>query len=203
MKIRPGPIIIFIVSWVMSGAMSLAAPFGVLGGVGLVGHVPLSGDLSETYSVGPGIGLDLHLVYSPHFRLDFGLAPAWVPGSPTPGALATNESASLLYLPVYANFQYTLASSKSFQPYAGAGLGFTYVREKLSFTSGIGDKEASQSATVLGWQAVVGIEQAKKGRLFLEAWLLGGGTGGVEGVEDSGTSMMSLQLRLGYRVTLR
>jgi opacity protein-like surface antigen len=81
----------------------------------------------------------------------------------------------------------------------GAGLGLTYVHEKKSFTSRNGVRAATRSATELGWQVILGVEQARPRGLFAEFWFASASTGGVEDVEGTSRSLANLQLRLGLR----
>jgi len=176
-----------------------AGPFTLLGGVSALVGVPVSSDLSDTYTAGPGIAADLSIVYSEYFRLTVGFSPVYYTGTPPSGSLADNASARMWYIPAYGVFQFTLPKPPSLRPYVGAGLGVIHVNETQSFDAGIGPRDRSESSTVFSYQAMLGIELRKKGRLFAELWYFGGSMGGVEGVDGSSTSVASVQLRLGYR----
>jgi opacity protein-like surface antigen len=173
------------------------------GGLGLAGSRALSSDVSDTYSFGFGLVADLHLVYSRHIRLSISAGLNYSPGTPIAGPLASNESGRLIQVPVLAAVMYTLNTTGSLTPYGGAGLGLYYTNEKLSFDSGLGHQEQSRTATELSWSAVLGVEQNKPFRLYAEGWFIGSGTGSVEGQEGSGTSLNTIQLRVGIRGRLK
>ena len=176
-----------------------AGPFTLLGGVSALAGVPVSSDLTDTYTAGPGIAADFSIVYSQYFRLTVGFSPVYYKGTPPNGSLADNASARMWYIPAYGVFQFTLPKPPSLRPYVGVGLGAIHVNETQSFDSGIGPRDRSESSTVFSYQAMLGIELRKKGRLFAELWYFGGSMGGVEGVDGSSINLASVQLRLGFR----
>jgi len=175
----------------------------LVGGLGLAGSRALSADVSDVYSFGLGLAADLHIVYSRHFRLSVSASLNYSPGTPSAGPLAENESATLIQIPMLATVMYTLNTTGPLTPYGGVGLGFSYTREKLTFDSGLGPQERSRTATELSWSAMVGVEQNKAFRLYAEGWFVGSGTGGVEGQDGSGTSLNTIQLRIGIRGRLK
>ena len=75
-----------------------AGPFTLLGGVSALVGVPVSSDLTDTYTAGPGIAADFSIVYSKYFRLTVGFRPVYYKGTPPNGSLAANASDRMWYI---------------------------------------------------------------------------------------------------------
>jgi len=105
-------------------------------------------------------------------------------------------------LPAYAVLEY-MHPTGEFCPYAGLGAGALYVREQKSFSSPLGDQDQSESVTRFSWTLLAGVEKGKASRVFAELQFQSAGTGGVEEQSGSGVSLATLELRLGWRGSLK
>jgi opacity protein-like surface antigen len=179
-----------------------AKSFGTHAAGGAQLTVPLGSEVKETYTVGFGVSLEFGIVYTHYLRLVLSAAPAYHSGTPQSGPLASNPSATLWSLPLTATLQYTISKWRVWRPYAGAGGGLLYVREKSSFDSGIGPQEETRSYTRFTYQIMLGVEQNKPKRFYGELWYQGASAGGIDGAENTSRSLGSLQLRVGFRGAL-
>jgi len=179
-------------------AIALAGPISLELAAGIQGFVPQGDGLADVYSfgVGPDVEADVHLPGP--LRLALTAAPTYGFGDPVSGPLAADAGSTLWSVPVLGTLQFMFLPGRPFTPYAGAGGGFHYVRETLSFTSGIGERSETRSWTEFGWQVMAGIEQNKPARFFGELWLLKASQGGVDG-GNFDRQLGGVQIRVGYR----
>ena len=187
-----------LMGWLLIPRIAQAEAFALDAGVGIQG-IKLAGDgIGDVYSFGVGVGAEFGITVSNLYRLAFSLNPTYGFGTPDSRPLASEPSGSLWSIPILATLQIPFLKKTPYIPYAGLGAGLHYVRESVSFTSGLGAKSQTESVTEFGWHVMAGVEQNRPTRLFGEVWFTRSSSGGIDGVID-GRNLGGLQLRIGYR----
>jgi hypothetical protein len=171
---------------------------GVSVGAGAALFAPLGRELRDTYTVGFGAGAEIGVAIDSWLRLVAAATPSYSFGDPDTGPLVAEESARLWSVPLSLSVHLVPRARGGYRPYAGIGTTLHYVRERLKFTSGLGERGDSRSITALGAHGLLGVEQNRDRGLFGEIWVLWARGGGV----DDGTlsrALGGLELRLGFR----
>lgn len=175
-----------------------AETFGFDAAVAVHGLKPIGDGIGDAYSAGIGAGAEIDMNVANLYRVAFSVQPTYGLGTPEAGPLATDPSGTLWEIPILGTIQIPLVRQSPLIPYLGVGGGMHYVRESISFTSGIGDRSETKSVTEFGWHVMAGIEQNRPARIFGELWYTHATTGGLKDAID-GRNLGGIQVRVGYR----